>query len=174
MIDLILIIIFMIFSIDVLLAYKYKIMYKSKHKFLLAFLHLFILLINMVFILYLGIVYSNKIPIINIFGFIFLLFGISYIIYTLYFLKEAAILPKNKLIIKGPFNYSRHPIYVGHITIVLGLSLIFGSLHLFIYTIFLILALNYLAKKEEEELIKRFGKSYLDYIKKVPRFNILK
>ena len=171
MLDLILIIMLMVFSIDVLLVYKYKIMYKSKHKFLLALLHTSILLINLSFIFYLGFIYKNKISIIiNTFGIIFVLLGILLTIYTLIFLKEIAILPKNKLIIEGPFKYSRHPIYLGYILVVSGLSFLFGSLYLLIYLIALIFALNYLAKQEEKELVNRFGKVYLDYMKKVKRF----
>ena len=171
MIDLILMVILMAFSIDILLVYKYKIMYKSKHKFLLAFLHASILLVNLFFIFYLGFIYQNKISIIiNIVGVIFVLLGMLLTVYTLVFLKEIAILPKNKLITGGPFKYSRHPIYLGYMLAVIGLSFFFGSLYLLIYSIALAFALNYLAKQEEKELVNRFGKVYLDYIKKVKRF----
>lgn len=148
------------------MPYKYKIMYKSKHKYLLALLHLSVLALNLFFIFYLGMNYYNDIKI-NFLGYVFILIGGLLIAYTLIIMREAAILPKNKLLTKGPFKYARHPIYIGYVTIVFGLSLIFGSLQLFIYTIALTFALNYLAKKEEEELIKRFGKAYLDYKKKV-------
>jgi len=171
MIDLIIIILLMFFLIDIVMVYKFKIMYKSKHKYFLALLHASILIINIIFIFYLGIVYSNKIFLaLNIVGIIILVIGILLTIYTLIFLKEIAILPKNKLIIKGPFKYARHPIYLGYILIVLGLSSFFSSLYLLIYLLFLVLALNYLSRKEEEELIQRFGKQYLNYIKTTPRF----
>ena len=98
MIDLVLMVILMVFSIDILLVYKYKIMYKSRHKFLLAFLHASILIVNLFFIFYLGFIYQNKISIIiNIVGVIFVLLGMLLTVYTLVFLKEIAILPKNKI-----------------------------------------------------------------------------
>ncbi len=170
MIDLILMVILMFFSIDIILAYKYKIMHKSKHKYFLAFLHAYILLLNLFFIFYLGIAYSKNIFLLKILGAFLMLLGIYITIHTLIVLKEAAILPKNKLIIKGPFKYARHPIYLGYILIVFGFSSFFSSLYLLIYSLFLVLALNYLSRKEEEELIQRFGRLYLNYMKKTHRF----
>ena len=134
-----------------------------------------ILITNILFIMYLALnYYSTPFLLIRIFGGLLILFGVFISFYSLYTLRESAILPRNKLIIKGPFYYVRHPIYLGYIFIVFGISLVFGSLHLLIYSLFLIISLKILAKSEEKGLIGRFGRLYSDYTKKVPQFNFIK
>ncbi|MEW6062843.1 MAG: isoprenylcysteine carboxylmethyltransferase family protein [Nanoarchaeota archaeon] len=171
MIDLILIIIFMVLSIDIFMVYKYKVMHKSRHKYGLAALHVLVLLLNIIFIFYLGIKYYNDIKT-NFLGYVFVLIGFLLGLAALRTIKETAILPKNKLVVKGPYKYMRHPIYMADIIMLFGLSLVFGSLYLLTYTIALVFALRYLAKKEEKELVKRFGNNYKDYIQKVKGFGI--
>ncbi|MFX0034238.1 MAG: methyltransferase family protein [Candidatus Hermodarchaeota archaeon] len=72
------------------------------------------------------------------------------------------------LIKSGAFSICRHPITLGFIFILPGVSLIFDLIPLvlmtFIYNPMLIAILFY----EEKELIQRFGENYIDYKKKVP------
>ncbi len=79
-----------------------------------------------------------------------------------------AVLPKaKKLKTQGLYKYFRHPIYLGIILTLLGLSLSTSSLPGFIYTIIIIIPLNFLrAKREEKVLIAKFGQEYLEYRKK--------
>lgn len=76
---------------------------------------------------------------------------------------------QNKIIRKGPFSFSRNPIYLGLILVILGYTLALKS-----YTILLVpIAIAYFYKavlKEEKILTKYFGKEYLEYKSKVPRF----
>lgn len=76
---------------------------------------------------------------------------------------------QNKIIKTGPFSFSRNPIYLGLILIVLG-----GLLALRSYTVLLIpFVISYFYKavlKEEKILEKHFGKEYLEYKSKVRRF----
>ncbi|QQG44577.1 MAG: isoprenylcysteine carboxylmethyltransferase family protein [Candidatus Roizmanbacteria bacterium] len=76
---------------------------------------------------------------------------------------------QNRIIKSGPFAFSRNPIY-------LGLMLVFGGYCLAIksYAVFLmiihLLIINKIVKKEEQLLEKHFGKDYIKYKNRVPRF----
>ncbi len=76
---------------------------------------------------------------------------------------------QNKIITSGPFKYSRNPIYLGLLLFYLGSCLTLRSY----YIIFVIITYFYFYKvilKEEVFLEKNFGKDYLRYKQKTPRF----
>lgn len=78
--------------------------------------------------------------------------------------------PKN-LVIKGLYRFMRNPIYLAAFLILLGEFLLFGRLTLIFYFLLSILTLNpYVVFIEEPGLKKRFGKEYIEYINKVPRW----
>lgn len=76
-----------------------------------------------------------------------------------------AVLPKAKALqTKGIYKYFCHPLYIGIGLTLLGLSLAKGSLLILLYTLLIIIPLNFLrARKEEKILIDEFGKEYLKY-----------
>lgn len=76
---------------------------------------------------------------------------------------------QNKLVKHGPFKYTRNPIYVGLIMVLIGYGLALGSYFTFLVLI-PIFYFNYAAQKEEKLLEKHFGSEYLKYKKEVPRF----
>ena len=75
------------------------------------------------------------------------------------------------LVTRGPFCFSRNPIYLGNTMMILGLGLAFnrpwflvtGILHIF-------LDLHLAIYREEKHLSLRFGKEWQDYQEKVPRW----
>ena len=86
-------------------------------------------------------------------------------------LKIISIKASNKLIISGPYKYSRNPLYLGFILIGLGYSLIFDSLSsLVLLTIGSVFGHFYVILHEEKTLVKAFGKEYLKYKEKVRRW----
>ncbi len=79
--------------------------------------------------------------------------------------------PSKKVIETGLYKYTRNPMYLGHLTIYLGLFLYFGYLTLLILFLLAAAALHILVSKwEEPDLKKRLGKEYTDYLQKVPRW----
>lgn len=76
---------------------------------------------------------------------------------------------QNDLVTKAPFAFTRNPIYVGVLLFTLGFSLAVRS-SLFFLVIPLFLYLRSAAIKEEKLLEKHFGKKFLTYKSKVPRF----
>lgn len=80
---------------------------------------------------------------------------------------------KDKLITNGIYAYARHPRYVEHPLWALGLALVFGYFSFLWFFVYLLIGFSLVAYFEEQELIKRYGKEYLEYRKKVPAFFIL-
>ena len=72
-----------------------------------------------------------------------------------------------KLLVRGPFKYSRNPMSFGTILAYLGLSIFKGSISMILLTIFFsTLLILYIKLLEEKELIERFGDPYRDYMER--------
>nr|MDO8079429.1 isoprenylcysteine carboxylmethyltransferase family protein [Candidatus Freyarchaeota archaeon] len=74
-----------------------------------------------------------------------------------------------KLVLNGAYKYTRNPMMFGYLLILIGLGFLFNSLFLTlgitsIYTVGLV---AFIKLWEEKNLEKRFGKSYIEYKKKV-------
>jgi len=124
-----------------------------------------------------------KFPIIQLFPFPINLLGISGIIIGFFVSfsggsafqkKKTPIIPgtKPKVIVKEGFlKVSRNPMYLGLLIILLGISLLFGSLIAFISPLIFFLIINFIFIPFEEKLMYSvFGKKYLDYKKVVRRW----
>ncbi len=76
---------------------------------------------------------------------------------------------QSTLVTRGPFAFSRNPIYVGLLLLFLGFEITLQSY--LIILIFLLILVVFLAVTKEEKLLEKyFGKDYLEYKKSVPRF----
>ncbi|MCZ7382782.1 MAG: isoprenylcysteine carboxylmethyltransferase family protein [Candidatus Methanoperedens sp.] len=95
--------------------------------------------------------------------------GLLFIFWGAYTLRKAVFVPENKLVIAGPYRFTRHPMYSGGIIGAFGLAVFAGSVLGAVYSFALALVLSHIADAEEEELRARFGKAYLDYKKSVPK-----
>ncbi|MBS7649152.1 hypothetical protein KEJ17_05870 [Candidatus Bathyarchaeota archaeon] len=74
------------------------------------------------------------------------------------------------LIVKGPYRYVRHPLYLGVVLFVLGLFLVLDYSFLLVSAILLLLWFNFVvASFEEKELKAIFGEQYNQYSKEVPK-----
>lgn len=76
---------------------------------------------------------------------------------------------QQQLVTNGPFAYSRNPIYIGLLLIVIGFELAVGST-LIVLSIPLAYLIHRAVLKEESLLLKHFGKQYADYQKRVKRY----
>ncbi len=72
-----------------------------------------------------------------------------------------------KLATKGIYSKIRHPVYSGFILINFGLSLIFTNYVMFALSILLTPLWYIVSKYEEKFLMKKFGKQYMNYVKRV-------
>lgn len=108
---------------------------------------------------------------------IFLIFGTIYILWSnIYFLKvkgtPVPFNPPPKLVITGPYAYTRNPMLTGVFSVLFGIGFWMGSFSLvLIFTpLFILVNTLELKKIEEPELEKRLGEDYIDYKKRTPMF----
>jgi len=73
---------------------------------------------------------------------------------------------QNILAVIGIYRHLRHPQYTGFILIIIGFLLQWPTLITLIMAPILIVRYFILAKQEEKEMEKRFGKTYLNYKKR--------
>ena len=112
----------------------------------------------------------------NYLGIVLIVFGIIINIWTdtIFKKKQTTVKPHeipNFFIVSGPFKLSRHPMYVGMLSILFGTAIFLGSLSPFFFPlIFIIIIEKLFIPMEEENLEKKFGNKYLDYKKRVRRW----
>lgn len=81
--------------------------------------------------------------------------------------------PPKKLTTKGLFKYTRNPMYLGATLTLIGQTIIFESPVVLLLTVLVWFLLHLLVVYyEEPELRRRFGKTYEEYAKNVPRWLI--
>jgi protein-S-isoprenylcysteine O-methyltransferase Ste14 len=77
----------------------------------------------------------------------------------------------NRLVTDGPFRFSRNPIYLSGVTVLLGIAILLGSLVSFCFPALLFLLLNLIyIPSEEKEMEEKFGIDYVDYKHSVRRW----
>ena len=77
----------------------------------------------------------------------------------------------NALIRTGPFAYSRNPLYVAVVLLILGIGVWVNSTWIWVMVAPLVLVMNTaVIVREERHLEQRFGREYIDYKKAVRRW----
>jgi protein-S-isoprenylcysteine O-methyltransferase Ste14 len=81
-----------------------------------------------------------------------------------------AISPRTrKLVIIGPYRYTRNPMVFGAFSAYLALSIFLDSLLcILVLLVFFFIAAMYLRASEEKRLLKDFGNEFAEYKKRVP------
>lgn len=86
-------------------------------------------------------------------------------------LKVIKLAPQTHLITKGPFKYSRNPLYLGgNVFIFLGACMFLGTIMGVVLTILQLIPVNMMIKHEEKQLHKKFGQEWTAYTKKTRRW----
>lgn len=81
------------------------------------------------------------------------------------------VLPANSLQTNGVYAITRNPMYVGLALVYLGITCFAGNWwNIILFPLLIIIVQEYIIKREEKYLARRFGQSYLDYKKKVRRW----
>lgn len=77
------------------------------------------------------------------------------------------------IVTTGPFKYTRNPMYLGFITMLIGTAILLGTVSpVFVIPIFFILVQKQFILREEKWMEDWFGQPYLEYKKKTPRWLI--
>jgi protein-S-isoprenylcysteine O-methyltransferase Ste14 len=79
--------------------------------------------------------------------------------------------PTKKLVVKGFYKFSRNPMYVGVMLILIGEAIFFQTRSLLTYLLFIFIAFNFfIILVEEPRLRKDFDPDYYQYCRKVRRW----
>jgi protein-S-isoprenylcysteine O-methyltransferase Ste14 len=100
-------------------------------------------------------------------GLVICLFGM---IFTIVAILNFATSPKNKVITKGLYRFTRNPTYIGMILMQTGLGIACSSWLYLLLTVVLIILLNANLSAEERYCLYRYGDDYLKYKNKTPRW----
>jgi protein-S-isoprenylcysteine O-methyltransferase Ste14 len=100
-------------------------------------------------------------------GLIIYLLGV---VFTIAAILNFATNPKDKVITKGLYRFSRNPTYIGMILMQIGLGIACSSWLYLLLTIVLIIMLNAVLTSEEHYCIYRYGDDYREYKNGTPRW----
>ena len=80
--------------------------------------------------------------------------------------------PTNKkLVTRGPFHYTRNPMYLGLVMMALGFARYFGTTAFYVVPALLFLLCNFsFIPFEEAKMQRQFGDQYTDYLRRVRRW----
>jgi len=110
-------------------------------------------------------------------GWITLAFGIVFLLWSSKSRRKGHVekdISKEAFVKNGIYTFVRHPEFLGHILIIFALIII-SQHRISLIAGAILVALLYLAMIEEEkENIEKFGNAYRDYMKRVPRINLIK
>jgi len=89
--------------------------------------------------------------------------------------EETDILPASptnrKLVTRGPFRYTRNPMYLGLVLMAFGFALYFGTWPFYAVPVLLFLLCNFVfIPFEEAKMQRQFTDQYTDYLRRVRRW----
>jgi protein-S-isoprenylcysteine O-methyltransferase Ste14 len=87
-------------------------------------------------------------------------------------LVDWAYTPAGEPVTRGIYRYSRHPMYVTMILLLLGVSIISASWVFLLFTIIAAVGLtrSYFVKIEEAQCLGHYGAAYREYMNRTPRW----
>ena len=100
-------------------------------------------------------------------GLVIFLFGI---VFTIAAILNFATSPKDRVITRGLYRFTRNPTYVGMILMHIGVGIACSSWLLLLLTVVLIILLNAVLPSEERYCLYRFGDDYRKYKNRTPRW----
>lgn len=87
-----------------------------------------------------------------------------------YYLDRLELRDDHKLITSGPFSRIRNPMYLVLCTFSTAMGLVTSYLLNLLFSVLIIISLNWVVSKEEEMMIEKFGDEYRSYMKRTGRF----
>ncbi len=82
----------------------------------------------------------------------------------------ARTVPNNKPFTKGPYRYSRHPLYLAETLVFISIAIASASWVFLLLTVIMQGFHMIYAPSEEQYCLKRYGKDYLEYMQRTPRW----
>lgn len=112
----------------------------------------------------------------NLLGLIPVVVGITGLVWTmsLHFAqapRAALDLAQNYLLTHGPYTFSRHPMYLSELAVLLGWTIFYGSIAVLVAFVVGCIVFNFVSVPLEERALEaRFGEVYRAYKERVPRW----
>ena len=78
--------------------------------------------------------------------------------------------PPERLVLTGPYAYTRNPMYLGHLIFLTGLTLTLRSWLAALITVAVALWFHTRVVSDETKLIQRLGEPYVNYLARVKRW----
>ena len=100
-------------------------------------------------------------------GLLIFLFGI---VFTIVAVLHFASSPKDEVITKGLYRFSRNPMYIGLLLLQIGLGIACSSWLYLLLTVVLMILLNAVLASEERYCLHRYGDDYRKYMNSTPRW----
>jgi len=75
---------------------------------------------------------------------------------------------KGRLLTDGPYSRVRHPLYLGFVVLTVGLAILIPIVETATLALFSTGVVLLYIRKEEGFLLRRYGKAYRDYMRRVP------
>ncbi|MGO9598491.1 MAG: methyltransferase family protein [Isosphaeraceae bacterium] len=86
-------------------------------------------------------------------------------------MKVISLVPQKSLIMTGPYRFSRNLLYLGgNVFIFLGAVILLGSPSGVVLTAINVLVVEFMIRREEEQLAREFGEEWLRYKNRVRRW----
>ena len=101
-----------------------------------------------------------------IIGFLIFIFGLFVYISVLFTIRDAQ---PGKPFMNGLYRYSRHPIYLGNLLILISVLVMTLSWILLIFVIIIIVHLILAMPAEEKYCLEKYGEDYKNYLNRTPR-----
>jgi len=83
-------------------------------------------------------------------------------------LKASEMHRAERIVTTGFYSIVRHPQYLGGLSAHVGISFLLSAWYSLLSTLLMVVLIYLISRKEEEELIREFGKEYENYKEKVP------
>lgn len=107
----------------------------------------------------------------HVFGWPLLLVGALLAAWAVLAVKDLDINRPTRLIVSGPYRFSRNPMYVGWTLIYIGIAMLVNTWWpLFFLPVVLIFTHYFVVRREEQRLEEEFGETYWQYCAKVRRY----
>lgn len=78
--------------------------------------------------------------------------------------------PPERLVVRGPYRYTRNPMYLGHLIYLIGLTLTLESWLAGLITVWLAVWFHRRVLSDEKNLAARLGAPYANYMRSVKRW----
>jgi protein-S-isoprenylcysteine O-methyltransferase Ste14 len=78
--------------------------------------------------------------------------------------------PAGKIVTRGIYRFSRHPIYVTEVLLLFGVSVASASWFFLLFPVIVGVGVAYFIKMEEAQCLGHYGNAYREYMDRTPRW----